>query len=163
MQIIWDSLRAYIDSYDIVYYSTNGICSLIFLTSITALSRNFGVFDGILRVNKTCLEWLSTLLLLLSIAFCIATFVLNFYIQNYLAGFFKSIYVQKEIEGVNCCKWEKLDKDSLNGILEYYGNIQNEKIIGMVDNSIWYCVVSSVLIFAWFAIRVFQTIRSSNQ
>lgn len=159
-QIIWDALLAYIHSYDVVFYSTNGICSVIFLACVAVLSKDLGVFGGRIQIELCRLDLTSTTFLLLSIVFCVVVFINNFYLQMAISGFFEPIFLQKATATANCCKWDGLDKFEMDKVVRYFEDTHNEQIKYLVEKSIWFCASSSGSIAIWFAIRTFKAFRT---
>ena len=159
-QIIWDALLAYIHTYDVIFYSTNGICSLIFLACVAVLSKDLGVFGGRIQIELRWLDLISTVFLLLSIVFCIVVFISNFYLQVAISGFFEPIFMQKATATENCCKWDGVDKFKMDEVVQHFRATHNEKIKCLVEYSISFCAFSSGSIAIWFAIRTIRAFRT---
>lgn len=159
-QVVWDSLLAFIDTYEVVYYSTNGVCSLVFLTCIAMLSKKFGVPEGRIQVNFSKFELISVCLLVLSMLFCIVVFFCNFYLQSHLADYFYSITRQKNVGIIDCNVWDKWDESSVERLTSCFKDTHNSNIKNLVYCSIISMVVASFLLLIWFFLQVIKNYRS---
>ena len=158
-QVIWDSLLAYIDTYEVVVYSTSGLCSVIFLTSIAVLSKKFGLLEQISQVTLSCADYISTGLLFFSVIFCIATFVSNFYLQNALSEFWKPIFLPDVPDPKGCCDWDKWNDNSIEILVNYFRDTHNQKLRGLTAGSFIFSGISSALLFLWFMIQMLLRIQ----
>ena len=146
---LWESLVAYINTYEYLIWSTSGVCSLIFVTSVVLLSKKLGVLGNNPSVR---LSWPS--LLVVTILLCIGTFISNLYIHTSIAKFFSTLYQQKETLDYSL-KWSKYgDKVSIYDIVEYFKIIRENKLTCYSILSLAFCGLSVITIFFWFILNI---------
>lgn len=132
-------LMKFIESYEVVISSTNGVCSLIFGASVFLMSRKIGiVLDGSVVVFSY--SWM----LITAMILCSITFVLNFLIEGTIANFFSEMYQGKYDK--NCAGFSPKD---------YFQTCVREKRLSYLSSgSLFSCFFSLCFMIGWCGIHV---------
>lgn len=153
---LWESLVAYINTHEYLIWSTSGVCSLIFVTSVVLLTKKLGVLGNNPSVR---FSWPS--LLVVTILLCIGTFISNYFIYANIGDFFSTLYQQKKIQDF-CYMWEANGKVPIDKIVKYFGGVREEVLTPLSLTSLLGCVLSSICISIWFILnsRIWLFLRS---
>ena len=132
-------LNRYIDSYEVVISSTNGVCSLIFGASVFLMSRKFGIVrDDSVAVFSY--SWM----LITAMILCSLTFFLNFLIEGVIANFFSDMYQQKYEE--SCAGLSPTDY--------FQKNMREKRLRYLAPGSLLSCFFSLCFMIGWCVIHV---------